>query len=403
MTNSNRQVPIATYRLQLSGHLSFEAVRQLVPYLSDLGVGAAYLSPFLRARKGSTHGYDVINHRQLEPTLGDEADFQRLAETLAEREMGMLVDVVPNHMNIDDPSNVWWQDVLENGPASVYAKYFDIDWNPPKGDLEGKVLLAVLGDQFGKVLEDQQLHLDYDDQRFVVRYFERRFPTDPRSWVAILKRAHHLVSQRLEPEREERMELESIITALEHLPLRTDVAVASVQQRYRESEVARRRLASLLEVCTEAREALQQAISDFNGRTGDPTSYDKLEALLEEQSYRLCYWRVATDEINYRRFFDVDALAAIRVEDPEVFTAVHELVLRYVERGWVTALRIDHADGLLDPQQYLSNLVEAAGKVRPQITPAITGRTAAPIYVVAEKILAADETLPCDWPIQGTT
>jgi (1->4)-alpha-D-glucan 1-alpha-D-glucosylmutase len=415
---SRMQVPTATYRLQLSG-LSFAGARELVPYLDDLGIAAAYLSPFFRARQGSSHGYDVVDHRQLDPSLGDERDLERLAKALADNRMGLILDVVPNHMGIDDPNNAWWQDVLENGHASSYAKYFDIDWNPPKADLRGKVLLPVLGDQFGKILEDQQLTLGYEDQRFVIGYFDRRLPTDPCSWVPVLRQVIEAVAPRLDSEREERMELESVTTALEHLPPRTQVDDVSVQQRYRESEVTRRRLAVLFESCGEIREALDQALAIYNGRKGEPASFDKLEALLANQPYRLCYWRVATDEINYRRFFDIDALGAIRVEDPEVFAAVHELVLRYVQNGWITGLRVDHADGLLDPQRYLTNLVEAAGRAlgdaryaQPpvQLTseelnklPSADDRTQAPIYVVAEKILAHDESLPSEWPIQGTT
>ena len=303
-------------------------------YLAELGIGAAYLSPFFRARQGSTHGYDVVDHHQLDPELGDEQDFAAMAEALRAAGLGLMIDIVPNHMGIDDPHNAWWQDVLENGPGSTYAKYFDIDWNPPKEALRGKVLLPVLGDQFGKVLEDQQLQLAYEDQRFVIRYYERRFPTDPQTWVPLLKQAlEDFVAPRLAADVPERMELESIITALEHLPPRSELSAEIVQQRYRENEVARRRLAALVESSEEVRQGLDQAIADYNGRQGEPASFDKLEALVAQQPYRLCYWRVATDEINYRRFFDVDALAAIRVEDPEVFAAVHETALGLRRQG----------------------------------------------------------------------
>jgi (1->4)-alpha-D-glucan 1-alpha-D-glucosylmutase len=387
----------------LGDKLRFEDARALVPYLSNLGIGAVYLSPFFRARQGSTHRYDVVDHRQLDPRLGDEGDFQRLAETLRDHEMGLMIDIVPNHMGIDDPHNVWWQDVLENGPGSTYAKYFDIDWYPPKEGLQGKVLLPVLGDQFGKILEDQELHLGYEDQRFVIGYHERRLPTDPRTWVVLLKQALESVADRLTSDAPERMELESIVTALEHLPPRTELGAEAVQQRYREQEVARRRLSTLHESSAEIRQGIERAIEDYNGRRGDRASFDKLESLLAEQAYRLCHWRVATDEINYRRFFDVDSLAAIRVEEPEVFDAVHQMVLRFIEHGWVTGLRIDHADGLLDPEQYLTTLIDAVGRARAhgQAAPAIADQS--PLYVIVEKILARDETLPTSWPIDGTT
>ncbi len=303
-------------------------------------------------------------------------------------------------MGIDDPHNGWWQDVLENGPASQYARFFDIDWNPPKEALRGKVLLPVLGDQFGRVLEDQQLRLSYEDQRFVISYYERRFPTDPGTWVMILRRALEIVSDRLDAEVPERMELESIITALEHLPPRSEPSPEAVQERYRENEVAAGRLFRLWESSDEVRGALERAIVDFNGRRGDLASFDKLDALLADQPYRLCYWRVATDEINYRRFFDIDELAAIRVEDPEVFDGVHASILRLVEQGWVSGLRIDHADGLLDPQQYLVNLAEATARALGDET---LDEPRLRLYTVVEKILAHDEALPEAWLTNGTT
>jgi (1->4)-alpha-D-glucan 1-alpha-D-glucosylmutase len=403
VTEAPTQFPTATYRLQLSSHLRFEDVGNLADYLADLGIGAAYLSPFFRASQGSTHGYDVVDHHQLDPKLGDEQDFAAMAKRVRAAGLGVMVDVVPNHMGIDDPHNSWWQDVLENGPGSMYAKYFDIDWSPPKEALRGKVLLPVLGDQFGKVLEDQQLRLAYENQRLFIRYYERSFPTDPQTWVPLLKQAlEDFVAPRLAVDVPERMELESIITALEHLPPRNELSAEIVQQRYRENEVARRRLYALVESSEEVRQGLDQTISDYNGRRGETASFDKLESLVTQQPYRLCYWRVATDEINYRRFFDVDALAAIRVEDPEVFAAVHETLLGYVAKDWVTALRIDHADGLLDPQQYLANLAQAVRQAKGD-DPAASPKPNCLLYTLVEKILGHDETLPADWPVHGTT
>lgn len=400
MSLPSPSIPNATYRLQLCGHLTFADVRMLIDYLADLGIGAAYLSPFFRARAGSTHGYDVVNHAEFDPALGDEAEFRLLAEKLRAHSLGLLVDIVPNHMGIDDPHNTWWQDVLENGPASPYARYFDIDWNPPKEALRGKVLLPVLGDQFGKVLEEQQLQLIYEDGRFVIGYYDRRLPTDPGTWLPVLRHALQFVAERMEPEQLERMELESIITALEHLPPRTQTEPEAMQERRREKEVAGGRLARLMDSNREIRQAIDRTIGDYNGRRGDLASFDLLDAFLADQPYRLCYWRVATDEINYRRFFDVDELAAIRVEDPEVFEAVHATILRLVERRWVTGLRIDHADGLLDPRQYLANLAEATGRALGEST---DGEPRLHLYTVVEKILAHDEVLPQDWLTHGTT
>ncbi len=393
-------IPSATYRLQLCGQLSFADARGLVGYLSELGIGAAYLSPFFRARAGSTHGYDVVDHSEFDPALGDEKQFQALAESLRAHKLGLVVDIVPNHMGIDDPHNGWWQDVLANGPASPYARYFDIDWNPPKEALRGKVLLPVLGDQFGKVLEDQQLQLAYEDQQFVVCYYERRLPTDPGTWVPVLQHALTYVARQLDAEVLERMEMESIITALEHLPHRNETESEAMQERHREMEVAGGRLARLIEASKEVREAIDRTTKDFNGRRGDLASFDLLDAFLAAQAYRLCFWRVATDEINYRRFFDIDELAAIRVEDPEVFEAVHAEILRLVGEGWVTGLRIDHADGLRDPQQYLENLADATGRALGEQE---VSEPHLRLYTVVEKILAHDEALPQEWLTHGTT
>jgi (1->4)-alpha-D-glucan 1-alpha-D-glucosylmutase len=392
-------IPRATYRLQLGESLTFDDARKLVDYFADLGIGALYLSPFFRAREGSTHGYDVVNHDMISPVVGDEVQFQALAETLRARGMGLVVDIVPNHMGIDDPHNLWWQDVLENGPSSPYASYFDIDWNPPKEALRGRVLLPVLGDQFGKVLEDQQLRLVYESGRFMVAYYDRRLPVDPGTWVPVLRHALNYVAEELEPEVSERMELESIITALEHLPGRDETCAERIQERRREKEVSSTRLERLMESSDEVRRAVERTMQDYNGKRGDLASFDGLDALLAAQAYRLCHWRVATDEINYRRFFDIDQLAAIRVEDEEVFEAVHAKVLNMVARGWVSGLRIDHADGLADPQQYLENLSRAAAEALQQPTEPLR----LPLYNVVEKILAHDEVLPPEWLTHGTT
>jgi len=400
VTAPSLAIPLATYRFQLCGHLTFDAARELVDYLGELGIGAAYFSPFFRARAGSTHGYDVVDHGAYNPELGSEEQFKELARSLRDSGLGLVVDIVPNHMGIDDPHNGWWQDVLENGPASQYARFFDIDWNPPKEGLRNKVLLPVLGDQFGRVLEDQQLRLSYEDARFVISYYERRFPTDPATWVRILRRADEDVSARFEADVPERMELESIITSLEHLPPRSATEPEAIQERYREKEVTAGRLARLWESSGEVRQAIERTVAEFNGQKGDLASFDQLEGLLTDQPYRLCFWRVATDEINYRRFFDIDELAAIRVEDAEVFEGVHAAVLRLVGEGLVTGLRIDHADGLRDPEQYLVNLAEATGRA---LGDEASGTPRLRLYTVVEKILAHDETLPEAWLTHGTT
>jgi (1->4)-alpha-D-glucan 1-alpha-D-glucosylmutase len=394
------RIPLATYRLQFSSQLRFRDARRLVRYLSELGISDAYPSPLFRAREHSSHGYDVIDPRTIDPEFGTEADFQDFAEELREYGLGLMMDVVPNHMGIDDWHNTWWQDVLENGMSSNYAKFFDIDWYPPKESLREKVLLPILGDQYGKVLENQEIKLLYEERRFRIAYYERRFPVEPRSWQRILRPVVERVSRELPAENPERMELESIVTAIENLPPRNETDPERIQTRYREKEVILRRFAALFESSPGTSQALEQTISECNGRRGNPLSFDRLEQLLTEQVYRLCYWRVATDEINYRRFFDINALAAIRVECPEVFEAVHALIFRLLAAGWVTALRIDHPDGLWDPKGYFENL--QAG-FREAIRDVADPRVKPPLYLAVEKILAHDEALDPQWPVCGTT
>jgi (1->4)-alpha-D-glucan 1-alpha-D-glucosylmutase len=395
-------VPRSTYRLQFGPHLSLSEATSLVGYFHDLGITTVYSSPLFRARRDSAHGYDVIDHNKIDPELGTEADLQALAEELTHHGLGLLMDVVPNHMGIDDPNNVLWQDVLENGQSSSYAKFFDIDWNPPKAELQGKVLVPVLGDQYGKVLENRELSIAYEDQRFYVRYYQRRYPLAPESWPLVLRPALEEHLAWLAGDDPIRMELESIVASLERLPKAADQNQRRIHERRREESVARRRLTALWQSGDPIHEAVEASLADLNGSKGDPHSFDRLESLLAQQHYRLCFWRVAADEINYRRFFDINDLAALRVEDPDVFRAVHAMVFRFLERGWVTGLRIDHPDGLLDPEHYLQDL--QAGYRELQVRhplPTVDGDR--PLYIVVEKILGYDESLRSTWPTHGTT
>ena len=405
--------PASTYRLQFGGGFRLHDAERLVGYLSDLGITTVYASPLFRAREQSSHGYDVVDYDVIDPSIGTEDDFRAFCAELRRYGMGLMMDVVPNHMGIDDWHNRWWQDVLENGPSSRYAKYFDIDWSPPKETLKDRILLPYLGDQFGKVLENQELQLVYDDGRFRVSYYDRRFPIAPRSSLLILRLALEHLERELPAEAPHRMEFESIMTAISNLPPRTSHDPEQNAIRHRETEVIRRRLATLSSVSVPVHRALEVAVTELNGRRGDPASFDRLEELLSDQVYRLCYWRVASDEINYRRFFDINALAAVRVEDPEVFRAVHSLIVRFFCRGWISGLRIDHPDGLLDPQQYLADLdrllreaCQQEGDQRESADPVPRSGPEAlrePLYVVVEKILTRDEELPVDWPACGTT
>jgi (1->4)-alpha-D-glucan 1-alpha-D-glucosylmutase len=424
-----RRLPEATYRLQFNAGFTFQDAARVVPYLHELGATDCYTSPYLKGRPGSGHGYDVVDHRVLNPEIGSEADYESFVRALRTHGMGQIFDVVPNHMGIGK-SNAWWNDVLENGPSSLYAHFFDIDWNPVKPALRDKVLLPVLGDQFGKVLEAGQLKLGYANGRFAVSYYDHRFPVSPDSALKILRHRLAELEQRLGAESADLMEFKSIITALSHLPLRSETDAALTAERHREQGVIERRLAMLLDHCQEIRNFFQQNVRDFTGRPGDPPSFDRLDDLLNDQAYRLSYWPVASDEINYRRFFDINELAALSTERLEVFRATHELIFRLLGAGKVTGLRIDHPDGLYDPRQYLERLqryfvlerarrvFEAEPEFRGEIWEEWEGplgeaiaRAQAdpnaplwrPLYVVVEKILSHDEPVPQDWPVYGTT
>src|SRR5579872_6660634 len=343
-------VPSATYRLQFNRFFPFDQATAIVEYLANLGISDVYASPFLMARPGSIHGYDVTDQTRLNPEIGDEQAFLGLSSEIQRHAMGLVVDVVPNHMCIAHPSNVWWWDVLENGPSSPFADYFDIDWRPPKEELTNKVLLPILGDQFGRVLENREIQAVYTAGQFHISIYETPLPLAPRTWTMILEPAAAKLRDKLDPANPHLAELESIVTALNHLPGQTETDEAKIRERQREKEIVKRRLSELIQASPDAMEAIQAALTEINGERGQPHSFDRLERLLESQAYRLSFWRVAMDEINYRRFFDINDLAAIRVEDPEVFSAVHALIFDLVRQGHIRGLRVDHPDGLFEPE-----------------------------------------------------
>jgi (1->4)-alpha-D-glucan 1-alpha-D-glucosylmutase len=389
-------VPASTYRLQLNCSLTFDDARELVPYLNDLGIDSLYVSPILKARPGSMHGYDVIDHGQLNPEIGSLETLERFVGQLREFGMGLIVDVVPNHMCVSDLSNWRWCDVLENGPSSPESQFFDIDWNPPREDLANKVLLPRLGDQYGRVVENQEIQVEYAAGSFAARYHDAAFPLAPRTWPLILAQALESAKHSLGSDDPHVLELESIITALGYLPLRTEIDQDRMRERQREKEIIKRRLATLLGECDAVQTGLTEALNKVNGEKGNPASFDRLEHLLSDQAYRLSFWRVAADEINYRRFFDINELAAIRTEDPLVFRESHALIFDLVRRGWITGLRVDHPDGLFDPPRYFEDLQTAW--LPPQDGPAHER-----FFVVAEKIVTGDEELRENWRIEGTT
>lgn len=400
--------PVSTYRLQFRPDFGFAQAAALVPDLARLGVTDLYLSPCFQARPGSPHGYDLADHNRLSEDLGGEAGWRTLVTALREQGMGAVLDFVPNHMGVDDPrSNPWWWDVLENGNCSPYARFFDIDWDPVKAELRGKLLLPVLGDQYGRVLERGELRLVHAAGTLELRYFERTFPINPRKLPLVLGRGLEVLEARLGAADPDLREFLSVLTALGNLPSVLETDRQRVVERQREKEVARERLERLTGRSAAIHEHVERCVDECNGRPGDRASFTALHALLEEQAYRLAYWRTAFHEINYRRFFDVNGLASLRMEDPEVFDTAHRLLVRLVAEDPVVGIRLDHVDGLSDPRVYLDRL---AGAIREALATS-TGRDAPPpgdgrepaVHVVVEKILSPGERLPDRWAVHGTT
>lgn len=373
-------IPAATYRLQFHRDFTFAQARELVPYLARLGISHIYASPFFRAAPGSTHGYDVCDHNELNPEVGTREEFEDLSAELKAHGLGLIADFVPNHMGIERALNPWWRDVLENGPASRFAPFFDIDWQPIKRELENKVLLPVLGEQYGNVLESDGFQVEFAAGDFQLRYGELTLPLAPRTTVPLLRRAVQMLAPAP-------AELESIITAIEHLPQRTETASERVAERTRERQIIRERMARLCGEFPAVADAIGQAVAEL-ADPADASRFDRLDALISAQPYRVSSWRVAGEEINYRRFFDVNTLAAIRMELPEVFDATHRLLFELIDAGHVAGVRIDHIDGLAQPREYLAKLRERGGES---------------LYILVEKILGPDEKLRADWPVQGTT
>jgi (1->4)-alpha-D-glucan 1-alpha-D-glucosylmutase len=397
MTKKYPRLPSSTYRLQFNRQFTFAQARDLVPYLHALGITDCYASPYFQARAESLHGYDITDHNKLNAAIGSREEYDQWIAALHAHEMGQVLDFVPNHMGIGEPLNHWWADVLENGPSSAYAPFFDIEWNPLKSDLRGKVLLPILGDQYGRVLERGEFKVRFEAGAFYLNYYEHQFPIAPGTYRHILE----IALEQLAEYKEEDFyaEFQSILTALEYLPRRTETDPERIAERTREKEIVKRRLERRCVEAPQVQAAIEKALGQINGMPGDPRSFDALDALLNDQSYRLAFWRVAAEEINYRRFFDVNDLASLRMERPEVFDATHVLLLELVNKRAVSGLRIDHPDGLYLPDEYFEKLQRRSGEALGTTMPA-DGRA---IYMVVEKILTGAERLREDWRVHGTT
>jgi (1->4)-alpha-D-glucan 1-alpha-D-glucosylmutase len=425
----SKRWPVSVYRLQFNSSFTFKDAARLVPYLYELGITDCYSSPYFKARPGSMHGYDITDHNALNPELGTKKEYQDFTRQLKKYEMGQILDIVPNHMAIFD--NPKWQDVLENGPSSMHARYFDIDWNPFKTELNQKVLLPILEDLYGNVLENGQITLCFEQGAFHVNYQAYRLPVGPKTSVAVLEPCLIKLKESLSEKDADYLELQSITTACRNLPDRSETGSERIDERHREKEIIKRRLAELCSKNKTIKLTIDEVTKSFNGAAGDSSSFGKLHDLLEKQAYRLSYWRVTANEINYRRFFDINELVALRMEDPVVFEETHKLVRELLAKGMITGLRVDHVDGLFDPAGYLWRLQEACqvdlALMHVKSDPKLAGAdfdalgkelqlrfrtereskadlaSLQPIFIVVEKILSEKETLNEAWPIDGTT
>ena len=366
----------STYRVQLHSGFTLDDAADIVPYLARLGITHLYCSPVLQATPGSTHGYDVVDHGHISADLGGRPALDRLHRALDEHGMGMVVDIVPNHMAAVGPANRMWWDVLENGPSSLWARAFDIDWNPPEHKLRRRVLVPILGDHYGRVLEAGQFRLARRGGSFVVTYFEHEVPVSPRTLDELLAVAAGMVE-----DESVAAIVHDLARAFGRLPHAASVDRASIVRRHRGKERLYSRLEGLCAGQPPAAEAVDRAVDLFNA------DFDRLDSLLQRQNYRLARWRVAGQELDYRRFFDIPGLIALRVEDRTVFTETHRLIAELVGHGIVDGLRVDHPDGLRDPTEYLERLTAHTGAA----------------WVVVEKILGSSEELPRSWVAAGST
>ncbi|HLV66113.1 MAG TPA: malto-oligosyltrehalose synthase [Polyangiaceae bacterium] len=363
--------PRASYRLQLGPGFGFMDAARVARYLRELGVSHAYLSPVLQAAPGSTHGYDVVDHTRVSDDLGGPEAYRALSESLEREGLGQLVDIVPNHMAID-PKNPWWWDVLENGPSGVYASYFDVEWSPPEHRLRDKVLLPILGDHSGRVIDAGEIRVVREGGAFTIRYYEHRVPVAPRSLAEPLARAAASSGSSA---------LGFLADAFGGLPLPTATDPESQERRHRDKQVLVELLERLTRESPEVAAAIDRELEAINA------SPDELDRFLSRQNCRLAYWRAAAQDLGYRRFFDISSLVGLRAENPRVFAATHARIREFLEQGIVHGVRVDHIDGLRNPLEYLERLRGLAGDA----------------WILVEKILEPGERLRSEWPIDGTT
>jgi (1->4)-alpha-D-glucan 1-alpha-D-glucosylmutase len=375
------RIPRATYRIQFNPSFGFKEAKDIAPYLAALGISDLYASPIFKARRGSAHGYDVVDPTQLNPGLGTVSDFEELSEEIRNLGMGWLQDVIPNHMAFDK-ENQMLMDVLEYGESSQYFHFFDIQWDHPYEGLKGRLLVPFLGSFYGEALEGGEIKLKYDHSGFTVNYHNLALPLRIESYTPLLTTGLDDLEGRLGGDHPDFINFLGILKVLKTLPDQKEP-----RKRLKKTEFIKTNLWGLYEKNKEAKRFLDKNIEIFNGRKGNPESFNLLNELLSEQLFRMSFWKVATEEINYKRFFNINDLISLRVEDNDVFSRIHGLVFELIREGKVTGLRIDHVDGLYNPTRYLSQLREKGGD----------------IYVIVEKILDLEEDLPSFWSVQGTS
>jgi (1->4)-alpha-D-glucan 1-alpha-D-glucosylmutase len=409
--HTDARVPVSTYRVQMHKDFTFTQAAAIAGYLKKLGIGEFYSSPIFEARPGSMHGYDVTRHDRLNPEIGGDEGFQSFSAELQRQGLGLLLDIVPNHMGVGNDS-IWWQDVLENGHASQYSEYFDIDWKPLKPAMRDKLLLPILGDQYGAELEAKHIQLSIEDGRARIHYYDHSMPVAPRTVSMIFD---HMGEPMPEP-------LQEVMARIHELPPHETIDESLREERRAQLEVLLPRLEEILR-SPEMQPLIARALTAINGSENDPHSFDQLHRLLDAQPYRLASWRTSAEEINYRRFFDVNDLVGLRMENPEVFRETHCLIRSLIATHKVTGLRIDHCDGMFNPRQYLIRLqllylASQCGGPEPLLETAANGieravldtvrgydwsKSQGPLYVVVEKILEPHEYLPTEWPVRGTS
>lgn len=362
----------ATYRLQFSSSFTFADGAAVADYLSALGVSHVYCSPYLQAAEGSTHGYDVVDPTRVNRELGGDAGHEQFCDALRGNKLGQILDIVPNHMAIDAKQNAWWWSVLENGQSSPYAAFFDVDWDPPESRLRNRVMMPILGAQYGRVLEAHEIELRHHTGTFTIHYFDHVLPISPRSQALVL----HPAALQCKND-----ELLFVAEHLRELPRGASEDRDTIERRRRDTAFLNDHFERLCREHPDVANAIDAEVADIN------EDIERLHELLEQQNYRLAYWKTVQQDLGYRRFFDINSLAALNIDDARVFELTHGLVVRWLHDGTLRGVRVDHPDGLRDPEGYFRRLRETAPRA----------------YVIAEKILEHGEHLPRSWPIDGTT